>query len=82
MADMGAEVIKVEPPAREFLRASPPQRDGHGAYFGMLNCGKKSVALDLKQAAGVAAAKRLAGSVVVVLENFRPGVMARPGLAY
>jgi CoA:oxalate CoA-transferase len=82
MADMGAEVIKVEPPAGDFLRSAPPVRDGHSAYFGQMNTGKKSVALDLKQPSAVAAVKRLVGTADVLIENFRPGVMARLGLGY
>ena len=48
LADMGAEVIKVEPPGGEVMRKAPPFRDGVSAYFGHLNCGKKSIELDLK----------------------------------
>jgi CoA:oxalate CoA-transferase len=82
MADMGAEIIKVEPPAGDFLRNAPPFRDGRSAYFGHINCGKKSLQLDLKSAKGVEAIRRLIPSVDVVLENYRPGVMARLGLDY
>lgn len=82
MADMGAEVIKVEPPAGDFLRAAPPIRDGRSAYFGHLNCGKKSVALDLKQAPGIEIIRRLLETCDVLLENFRPGVLDRFGLGY
>lgn len=82
MADMGAEIWKVEPPNGDFLRATPPVRDGRSAYFGHLNCGKKSLCLDLKRPASVAVIKRLVSEVDIVLENFRPGVMARLGLDY
>ncbi len=82
MADMGAEIIKVEPPAGDFLRHAPPFREGKSAYFGHMNCGKKSLALDLKSEHGREAIRRLIKSVDVVLENFRPGVMARLGLDY
>ena len=82
MADMGAEVIKVEPLGGDFLRHAPPFRDGRSAYFGQVNCGKKSLELDLKSAFGQRVIAGLLPSVDVVLENFRPGVMARLGLDY
>ena len=82
MADMGAEVIKVEPPGGEIMRSAPPFHDDRSAYFGHLNCGKKSLALDLKQPAVIAQIHRLIATVDVVLENYRPGVMARLGLDY
>jgi crotonobetainyl-CoA:carnitine CoA-transferase CaiB-like acyl-CoA transferase len=82
MADMGAEIIKVEPPGGDFLRNAPPFRDGRSAYFGHINCGKKSLQLDLKTDQGMEVIHRLLPSVDVLLENFRPGVMARLGLDY
>ena len=45
MADLGAEIIKVEPPGGDFLRNAPPFRDGQSAYFAHMNCGKKSIVL-------------------------------------
>ncbi|MDT7663610.1 MAG: CoA:oxalate CoA-transferase, partial [Pseudonocardiales bacterium] len=84
LADLGAEVIKVEPPEGDHIRGRPPLRnspDGaHSSYFGQLNCGKRSIVLDLKKPDGVAAARRLAAVADVMVENFRPGVMARFGL--
>ncbi|MCY4591473.1 MAG: CoA transferase [Alphaproteobacteria bacterium] len=82
LADMGAEVIKVEPPGGEVMRKAPPFRDGVSAYFGHLNCGKKSIELDLKSAMNIATVRALATRVDVVVENYRPGVMARLGLAW
>ena len=82
MADMGAEVIKVEPPGGEVMRHVPPFQGEKSSYFGHLNCGKKSVELDLKDPEAIAAIKRLLPSIDVVLENYRPGVMARLGLDY
>ncbi|MEP7209384.1 MAG: CoA transferase [Alphaproteobacteria bacterium] len=85
LALMGAEVIKVEAPGRgDPMRNYGPDRDLHGMAPGFIaaNCGKKSLALDLKSEAGVEAARRLIASCDVVLENFRPGVMARLGLGY
>ncbi|HVH74721.1 MAG TPA: CaiB/BaiF CoA-transferase family protein [Stellaceae bacterium] len=81
-ADLGAEVIKIEPPEGDMMRARPPQRNGASTSFGQLNAGKKSVVLDLKSPLAVAAAKRLAATADVVVENFRPGVMRRFGLDY
>ncbi|WP_454858939.1 CaiB/BaiF CoA transferase family protein [Rhizobium binxianense] len=81
-ADMGAEVIKVEPPTGDTMRARPPQSDGHSRYFGHLNCGKRSIALDLKKAEDREIALKLISSADVVVENFRPGVMDRLGLGY
>ena len=82
MADMGADIIKVEPPSGDFLRAAPPMRDDASAYFGALNCGKRSVCVDLKQPEGIEIIKRLLEDADVLLENFRPGVMARFNLDY
>ena len=82
MADLGAEIIKVEPPGGDFLRNAPPYRDGRSAYFAHMNCGKKSIVLNLKSKKGRQAILELIHTVDVVLENFRPGVMARLGLDY
>jgi CoA:oxalate CoA-transferase len=82
LADMGAEVIKVEPPEGDHSRTRPPMRDGYSAHYAHLNCGKKSVALDLKTAAGKQAALDLCMVADVVVENWRPGVAARLGLGY
>ncbi|MCL4183033.1 MAG: CoA transferase [Burkholderiaceae bacterium] len=80
LADLGADVIKVEPPEGDHMRHRPPLRDGHSAFFGHLNAGKRCIALDLKQPAAVAIAQRLAATADVVVEAFRPGVMPRLGL--
>ena len=80
LASLGAEVIKIEPPEGDYMRTRPPLRNGVSLYFGVLNAGKSSVAIDLKQAAGVALVKDLVAKADVVLENFRPGVMKRLGL--
>ncbi len=80
LADMGAQVTKVEPPEGDHMRQRPPLREGHSAYFGHLNSGKRCVALDLKQPAALEAALRLVEGADVVVEAFRPGVMERLGL--
>ncbi|MGE8689726.1 MAG: CaiB/BaiF CoA transferase family protein [Achromobacter sp.] len=79
LADLGAEVIKVEPVQGDRTR----HLLGVGAgFFPMFNRNKKSIALDLRSAAGAEAARRLAASADVLAENFRPGTMARLGLDY
>ncbi len=81
LADLGAEVIKIEMPGRgDDSRHFGPFADGESAYFMLLNRGKKSMALDLKSGRDVAVA--LAASCDVVVENFRPGVAKRLGLDY
>ncbi|WP_417209564.1 CaiB/BaiF CoA transferase family protein [Antarctobacter sp.] len=82
LADLGAEVIKVEPISGDNLRERPPLRDGSSTYFGQLNCGKKSVGIDLKTPEGLAVARDLIAKADIVVENFRPGVMERLGLGY
>ena len=82
LADLGAEVIKIEAPEGDMMRSRQPLRDGASTSFGQLNTGKKSVVLDLKRPAAVDAVKRLTASADVVVENFRPGVMQRFGLDY
>jgi formyl-CoA transferase len=82
LADMGADVIKVEPPEGDLMRQWPPILDGYSQYFASVNRNKRSVVLDLKQPADLAVARRLALACDIVLENFRPGVMAKFGLDY
>ena len=80
LADLGADVIKVEPPDGDATRRVPPFIDGVSAYYAQLNAGKRNVSVDLKAAGGVEVVARLAATVDVLLENFRPGVLARFGL--
>jgi crotonobetainyl-CoA:carnitine CoA-transferase CaiB-like acyl-CoA transferase len=83
LADLGAEVLKIEPPGTgDDTRTFPPFRDHVSHYFLSVNRGKKSIVIDLKSAAGIALAKDLAAKCDVVLENYRPGVMDRLGLGY
>src|SRR6202008_111127 len=77
LADLGAEVIKIEAPDGDMMRTRPPMRSGASTSFGQLNAGKKSLALDLKSPRGVEAVRRLVATADVVVENFRPGVMRR-----
>jgi len=82
LADLGAEVIKIEAPEGDMMRTRQPLRNGASTSFGQLNAGKKSIALDLKSPAAVEAVRRLVAIADVVVENFRPGVMRRFGLDY
>lgn len=80
LADLGAEIIKLEPPHGDDYRHIGPFRDGESALFTLNNRGKKSLALDLKDPADLELAQAIAARVDVVVENFRPGVAARLGL--
>ncbi|WP_112873355.1 CaiB/BaiF CoA transferase family protein [Paracoccus endophyticus] len=80
MADLGADVIKVEAPDGDEYRHVGPFRDGESALFQTVNRGKRSIVLDLRAPDDLALARRLADRADVVVENFRPGVMARLGL--
>jgi len=84
LADLGAEVIKVERMGvGDPIRLSgPPFQNGEGAYFISVNHNKKSICVDLKNPAGIEAVKRLVKGADVFMENFRPGVMDRLGLGY
>jgi crotonobetainyl-CoA:carnitine CoA-transferase CaiB-like acyl-CoA transferase len=82
LADLGAEVIKIESAEGETMRIRPPVRNGCSTAFGQLNVGKKSLVLDLKSEDGSDAIRRLVGRADVLVENFRPGVMRRLKLDY
>ncbi len=83
LADLGAEVVKVESPAGDDTRTwSPPVRDGVSTYYLGVNRNKRSVALDLKDEDDAAAARELARRADVLVENFKPGGLARFGLDY
>ena len=82
LADLGAEVIKIEAPDGDMMRTRPPLRNGASTSFGQLNAGKKSIALDLKSPDAVKAVRRLIATADVLVENFRPGVMRNFGLDY
>ena len=83
LADLGADVIKVEhPQGGDTMRSWPPFNQGYSENFASLNRNKRSVTLDLKSDEGREAARRLALSGDVVIENFRPGVLDRLGLGY
>ena len=77
LADMGADVVKIEPPDGDMMRQWPPISDGYSENFASINRNKRSVVLDLKNPEHKAAARRLVLESDVVLENNRPGVMDR-----
>ena len=83
LADMGADVVKVEEPERgDYMRWMPPLVDGQSVLFEALNRGKRSVTLDLKSDAGREAMLRLVDTARVLVEGNRPGVMERLGLGW
>jgi crotonobetainyl-CoA:carnitine CoA-transferase CaiB-like acyl-CoA transferase len=82
LADLGADVIKVEPPEGDLTRTAQPRVGGLPAYFAQQNCGKRCISVDLSTDAGKQLVGDLAAACDVVLENFRPGVVDRLGVAY
>jgi crotonobetainyl-CoA:carnitine CoA-transferase CaiB-like acyl-CoA transferase len=82
LSDLGAEVIKIEPPGGEETRRMPPIVRGQSVYFTVYNRGKKSVCLDLRSAGGKDVFAKLVAKADVVLENFRPGVMRAMGFDF
>jgi CoA:oxalate CoA-transferase len=80
LADLGADVVKVEPPGGDNTRVVPPLVDGMSPYFAQMNAGKRNISLDLKAPGAAEVVARLAARADVLIENFRPGVMARLGL--
>ena len=83
LADLGAEVIKIEPPEGDIARRVSPHSIGpHNAYFASLNRSKKSVVLDLASAEGQAALRRLAARAHALIVNLRPAAIRKLGLTY
>ena len=80
LADLGAEVVKIEPPGGDVTRLVPPHVDGFSTYFAQANAGKRNVSIDLTAAGGAALVARLATEADVLIENFRAGVLGRHGL--
>ena len=80
LADQGADVIKVEPPAGDAIRSVGTGHGGMSAYFANNNRGKRSIAIDLSTEAGRDIVRRLAAEADVFAQNFRPGVIERLGL--
>lgn len=83
LADLGADVLRVESPTRyDLLRNTPPFDDGRSASHSYLNRSKRSIALDLKKKEAVDIVKRLVHTYDIIVEQFRPGVMDRLGVGY
>jgi crotonobetainyl-CoA:carnitine CoA-transferase CaiB-like acyl-CoA transferase len=82
MADLGADVLKIEPPSGEIMRSVAPMRENASTVFSSLNAGKKCMVLDLKQAEAIDICHQLIESYDVIVENFSPGVMDKLGLGY
>jgi crotonobetainyl-CoA:carnitine CoA-transferase CaiB-like acyl-CoA transferase len=84
LADMGADVIKVEkvPDGDDTRRMVPPTMDGESAAFMILNRNKRGISLNLKSPAGKAVLEKMLATADVVIENYRPGTMERFGLGY
>ena len=80
LADMGADVIKIEPPDGDLTRYSTPRRNGIASYFAQQNAGKRNLSVDLQAPAGAEIVRGLAANADVLVENYRPGVMTRLGL--
>src|SRR5256885_5350810 len=82
LAEAGAEVLKIERPGGEDMRAGPPRFDGEAAVFALLNRGKKSLSIDLKEESDRNRLGPLLEKADVVVEQFRPGVMQRLDLGF
>ena len=80
LSDLGAEVIKIEPPDGDLSRRLGPRRGGMSGYYMQQNCGKRNVSIDLKAPAGGELARAIVARSDVLVENFRPGVMDQLGL--
>ena len=82
LCDLGADVVKVEPPDGDLTRLWGAVLGGVPGYFHQQNAGKRDICVDLMKPPGVELVKRLAAQADLVIENFRPGVLARLGLGY
>ncbi|MBM62203.1 MAG: CoA transferase [Acidobacteria bacterium] len=82
LCDMGADVIKIEPPRGDSTRCMPGAIGTDSPSFNAVNRGKRGMVVDLKQPAGLETVRRLAREADVLVENYRPGVLARLGLGY
>lgn len=82
LSDLGANVIKIEPPGGDDYRAVGPFADGESGLFAAMNRNKQSIVIDLKTSAGRELAQTLCAGADVVVENFRPGVAQKLGIGY
>jgi crotonobetainyl-CoA:carnitine CoA-transferase CaiB-like acyl-CoA transferase len=81
-AEMGADVIKVEPPGGDEMRTWPPFDESHSVYFLSCNRGKRSIAIDLKSTEGKSLFRRLLPTVDILVENYRPGTLEGLGIGW
>lgn len=81
-AEMGADVIKIEPPGGDEMRQWPPFMDGESVYFASCNRGKRSIVIDLKTGDGTSLLHRLLATADVMVENYRPGTLEKMGLGW
>src|SRR5882757_2550061 len=82
LLDLGAEVIKVEPPSGDLSRKAYPREGEISGYFAQQNAGKRNLSIDLKVPGAAEVALRLCDTADVIVENFRPGSLATFGLDY
>ena len=82
LADLGADVIKVEPPGGEDMRRGSASKNGHAGTFLAMNRNKRGITVDLKRPEGVEIVRRLVKAADVLVQNYRPGVAGRLGIAY
>ncbi|MFM9999358.1 MAG: CaiB/BaiF CoA transferase family protein [Burkholderiaceae bacterium] len=82
LAALGAEIIKVEPPEGEAVRRWPPARNGQGVFFTFQNADKQSIALEIDSAEGRRTLLQLVAKADVLIENLRPGALARKGYGH
>jgi crotonobetainyl-CoA:carnitine CoA-transferase CaiB-like acyl-CoA transferase len=82
LCDLGADVVKLEPPEGDITRSWGEKRSGLSGFYTQQNAGKRNVCIDFKSKQGPELVRRLADCADVVVENFRPGVMARVGLGF
>ena len=82
LSDLGAEVVKLEPPEGDVTRSWGTVRAGLAGYYTQQNVGKRNVCIDLRLEGGAELVKELAKTADVLVENFRPGVMKKYGLDY
>ena len=82
LAEAGAQIIKIERPGGDDLRFYPPEWQGTGAAFGLLNAGKTAITLDLKAEQGLAQLHAMLEDADILVEQFRPGAMKKLGLGY
>ncbi|MFP6654618.1 MAG: CoA transferase, partial [Myxococcota bacterium] len=82
LCDLGAEVVKLEPPEGDVTRAWGLDRGGLSGYYTQQNAGKESICIDLESSGATELVRRLANEADIVIENFRPNVMAKHGLSW